>query len=673
MFSEIHILNKDQVHGKENRKKPSKDSSVANHEPPPRPREKNRDHLSLTSDSDADSVNLEERRRRKRRKKLTRSSKPRKRKKSVEEQLILSDVESLQEPSSKITNPHTICSNAKKECCSKCHCEKKISRSNSRSRSRKHKTQRPNRSRSSSRSRVKKKRSSDCSPQKSPVLEPEKNVEVDKLLKKVKSLESGPKHVSSLKDKLGIVTEKTNKEEVPAPKIVDEEDEDLELRMIALKSAVMKKHETRIKKKQQQLKEVPKIESPFSANFVEDFPLLAKICNPCTPTNEDKNEVEDMDLDSDLEMEASLYSPSKPTETPANPPQERPYSPSDEPVFDPELTEVLTEDKPPEVETDLDGCPIVPIEQNENFENTSLAEPPASQVLVAIEPTPSRVSLKKQRQRTNRRLKKLAKKLMMMEEHLKVTPEFEVADRGNVSDLKIVLKARKGKKRKPKRSPSPCPRSRSPSVVKDSSYHSERDRRAEMREQRKKSKKSSPEKDGEKQEKDEDEDEEALRNKVLASLGKRTKAKQNDATVEEPKEVVPTQVETVEKIELIDKPIVKKEQESPDKVMRFQNLSNEMKMAIKNALTIAKKNSSSRTKVEKRNIRNVTKRQKSLVLYSVPSRGRFVCMEGKKANQELEKSIVEFLKEARQKQELAASTTTTEIGDSSQVTDLYFL
>ncbi|KAJ8679311.1 hypothetical protein QAD02_015098 [Eretmocerus hayati] len=200
-------------------------------------------------------------------------------------------------------------------------------------------------------------------------------------------------------------------EEPPPPEsqklpnfIMDDNDEDLELRMIALRSAVLKKHRTRIQSGKVKKRNVepqksgssspaalPNIESPFTASFVEEFPLLAEVCRPETPMDLKKDIYcsEDMDLDSDMELaemsdmddapysptddlapllldqdettkshDASLYTPSKPTETPqglAMPssrpelghldgsflelvnPESRPYSPTDLTIYDQDL------------------------------------------------------------------------------------------------------------------------------------------------------------------------------------------------------------------------------------------------------------------------------------------------------------------------------------------------
>ncbi|XP_011494355.1 PREDICTED: uncharacterized protein LOC105359442 [Ceratosolen solmsi marchali] len=98
---------------------------------------------------------------------------------------------------------------------------------------------------------------------------------------------------------------------------IDDNDDDLELRMIALRSAVLKKHNTRMqsgvrrKRKSSEVPVVPRIESPFTSSFIEDFPLLAKICSPTSPLGSKKDIYydEDMDLDSDMELDGSPYSP----------------------------------------------------------------------------------------------------------------------------------------------------------------------------------------------------------------------------------------------------------------------------------------------------------------------------------------------------------------------------
>ncbi|XP_031782564.1 titin isoform X2 [Nasonia vitripennis] len=104
---------------------------------------------------------------------------------------------------------------------------------------------------------------------------------------------------------------------------MDDNDEDLELRMIALHSAVLKKHRTRIARGRRKRLEatVPRIESPFTSSFLEDFPMLAEICSPTSPLGSKRDILlaEDMELDSDMELE-----------TLSEPEDHSPYSPSDD-------------------------------------------------------------------------------------------------------------------------------------------------------------------------------------------------------------------------------------------------------------------------------------------------------------------------------------------------------
>ncbi|OXU26675.1 hypothetical protein TSAR_012573 [Trichomalopsis sarcophagae] len=105
---------------------------------------------------------------------------------------------------------------------------------------------------------------------------------------------------------------------------MDDNDEDLELRMIALHSAVLKKHRTRIARGRRKRLEatVPRIESPFTSSFLEDFPMLAEICSPTSPLGSKRDILlaEDMELDSDMELETLLSEPE----------DQSPYSPSDD-------------------------------------------------------------------------------------------------------------------------------------------------------------------------------------------------------------------------------------------------------------------------------------------------------------------------------------------------------
>lgn len=101
----------------------------------------------------------------------------------------------------------------------------------------------------------------------------------------------------------------------------DQDEEDLELRMIALRSAVLKKHQNRVQKgiRSGKYKKsgTSRSESPFTQSFLDSIPipgeeLLNFASPPRTPplTNEN-NHTEDMDLDTDVEREKEKlpYSP----------------------------------------------------------------------------------------------------------------------------------------------------------------------------------------------------------------------------------------------------------------------------------------------------------------------------------------------------------------------------
>lgn len=94
----------------------------------------------------------------------------------------------------------------------------------------------------------------------------------------------------------------------------DQDEEALQLRMIALRSAVMKKHQNRVQRGIK-AKRPTRSESPFSQSFLDDIPvpgdeLLKYASPPCTPSH-DSNHIEDMDLDTDVEREKEKlpYSP----------------------------------------------------------------------------------------------------------------------------------------------------------------------------------------------------------------------------------------------------------------------------------------------------------------------------------------------------------------------------
>ncbi|KAK0166911.1 hypothetical protein PV327_004379 [Microctonus hyperodae] len=134
----------------------------------------------------------------------------------------------------------------------------------------------------------------------------------------------------------------------------DDDEEDLELRMIALRSAVMKKHNDRIKRGVMRKKNKTHIkdESPFSDSFLDS---LDEYLDNDSSNDEVKNDsdvpdrtllttqlpiaenahVEDMDLDSDVEREKE---------------NSRPYSPTDNisprPFIDPEIPDASVANPP---------------------------------------------------------------------------------------------------------------------------------------------------------------------------------------------------------------------------------------------------------------------------------------------------------------------------------------
>ncbi|XP_076176223.1 uncharacterized protein LOC143151200 isoform X2 [Ptiloglossa arizonensis] len=101
----------------------------------------------------------------------------------------------------------------------------------------------------------------------------------------------------------------------------DQDEEDLELRMIALRSAVLKKHQNRVQKgiKSGRYKKsnISRSESPFTQSFLDSIPipgeeLLNFASPPHTPLPmSENNHTEDMDLDTDVESEKEKlpYSP----------------------------------------------------------------------------------------------------------------------------------------------------------------------------------------------------------------------------------------------------------------------------------------------------------------------------------------------------------------------------
>ncbi|XP_015431665.1 PREDICTED: uncharacterized protein LOC107187960 isoform X2 [Dufourea novaeangliae] len=101
----------------------------------------------------------------------------------------------------------------------------------------------------------------------------------------------------------------------------DQDEEDLELRMIALRSAVLKKHQNRVQKGMKSGKykksNVSRSESPFTQSFLDSIPipgeeLLHFASPPHTPLPmHENNHTEDMDIDTDVEREKEKlpYSP----------------------------------------------------------------------------------------------------------------------------------------------------------------------------------------------------------------------------------------------------------------------------------------------------------------------------------------------------------------------------
>ncbi|XP_078047628.1 uncharacterized protein LOC144475527 isoform X2 [Augochlora pura] len=101
----------------------------------------------------------------------------------------------------------------------------------------------------------------------------------------------------------------------------DQDEEDLELRMIALRSAVLKKHQNRLQKGMKSGKykkcNASRSESPFTQSFLDSIPipgedLLSIASPPHTPMPMiENNHTEDMDLDTDVEREKEKlpYSP----------------------------------------------------------------------------------------------------------------------------------------------------------------------------------------------------------------------------------------------------------------------------------------------------------------------------------------------------------------------------
>ncbi|XP_012542831.1 uncharacterized protein LOC105840448 [Monomorium pharaonis] len=99
----------------------------------------------------------------------------------------------------------------------------------------------------------------------------------------------------------------------------DQDEEALELRMIALQTAFTKNHENRVRRGKMPTKTKKSIrsESPFTTSYLDDIPVpddeqqLNVASSPICSPSRDSNHIEDMDLDTDVEREKEKlpYSP----------------------------------------------------------------------------------------------------------------------------------------------------------------------------------------------------------------------------------------------------------------------------------------------------------------------------------------------------------------------------
>lgn len=135
--------------------------------------------------------------------------------------------------------------------------------------------------------------------------------EEDLALLRQKALETKQKKSGKLSD----YPMDTELEKPSDAKDDDQDEEALNLRMIALQSAFVKKHQNRVQRGMKANKKVSRSESPFNQSFLDDIPvpsdeLLKFASPPCTPPY-DSNYTEDMDLDTDVEREKEKlpYSP----------------------------------------------------------------------------------------------------------------------------------------------------------------------------------------------------------------------------------------------------------------------------------------------------------------------------------------------------------------------------
>ncbi|XP_076236283.1 uncharacterized protein LOC143180440 isoform X2 [Calliopsis andreniformis] len=139
----------------------------------------------------------------------------------------------------------------------------------------------------------------------------------DLALLRQKALETKQKKSTKQNDQPKTDTDK----KLNAPIDDDQDEEDLELRMIALRSAVLKKHQNRVQKSLKTGKykksTTSRSESPFTQSFLDSIPipgeeLLSFASPPHTPLPmSENNHTEDMELDTDVEREKEKlpYSP----------------------------------------------------------------------------------------------------------------------------------------------------------------------------------------------------------------------------------------------------------------------------------------------------------------------------------------------------------------------------
>ncbi|CAL7936848.1 unnamed protein product [Xylocopa violacea] len=141
--------------------------------------------------------------------------------------------------------------------------------------------------------------------------------EEDLALLRQKALETKQNKSNKQNDQARIETAKNTSTNIND----DQDEEDLELRMIALRSAVLKKHQNRVQKgiKSGKFKKsnISRSGSPFNQSFLDSIPipgeeLLNFASPPHTPLpTSENNHTEDMELDTDVEREKEKlpYSP----------------------------------------------------------------------------------------------------------------------------------------------------------------------------------------------------------------------------------------------------------------------------------------------------------------------------------------------------------------------------